>query len=123
VVCLGGIVFAILSTRPKVTSGVFTREQIEQKKANLLFFGNFYKMHEDDFEWGVNEMMNDADYLYNSLIRDLHSLGKVLGRKYRFLRISYSVFMYGIILSVLAYAAAYWYYGYYLLQAGNFENY
>ena len=44
VVCLTALVFAILSTRPKITKGEFTREDIEQKRANLLFFGNFYKM-------------------------------------------------------------------------------
>ncbi len=40
-VCLGAIVFAILATRPTISSGTFSPEDIKQKKINLLFFGNF----------------------------------------------------------------------------------
>jgi Family of unknown function (DUF5706) len=58
----------------------------------------------DDFHWGMNEMMKDPEYLYSSMIRDIYFLGKVLGKKYQLLRISYSVFMYGIIAAVLSFA-------------------
>ncbi len=102
-VCLTAIVFAILSTRPKVTSGRFSREDIVKKKVNLLFFGNFHSVPLEDFEWGMKEMMTDRDYLYSSMIQDLYFLGKVLERKYRYLRICYNVFMYGLIVSVLAF--------------------
>ena len=98
------IIFAVLATRPNMTKGYFTREDIHQKKVNLLFFGNFHKMGLDDFHWGMNEMMKDPEYLYSSMIRDIYFLGKVLGTKYHLLRISYSVFMYGIILAVLSFA-------------------
>lgn len=94
------VIFAILSTRPKVTSGTFTRKDIEDKKVNLLFFGNFYKVPLDEYEWAVNEMMKDRDYLYGSMIKDLYYLGLVLHRKYRLLRITYTIFMIGIIISV-----------------------
>ncbi|NRS88229.1 putative metal-dependent HD superfamily phosphohydrolase [Flavobacterium sp. 7E] len=101
------IIFAILSTRPKVTSGTFTRQDIEDKKVNLLFFGNFYKMPLDEYEWAVNEMMKDDSYLYNSMIKDLYYLGLVLEKKYNLLRITYNIFMIGIIVSVLAFVIAF----------------
>ena len=101
------IIFAIMSTRPKVTSGTFTRQDIEDKKVNLLFFGNFYKMPLDEYQWAVNEMMKDRDYLYNSMIKDLYYLGLVLNRKYKLLRITYTVFMIGIICSVFAFIWAF----------------
>lgn len=101
------IVFAILSTRPKVTSGTFTRKDIEDKKVNLLFFGNFYKMPLAEYEWAVNEMMKDRDYLYNSMIKDLYFLGLVLHRKYKLLRITYTIFMIGIIVSVALFIYAF----------------
>lgn len=100
-ICLLSIVFATLSTRPKVTRGTFTKEDIENKKANLLFFGNFFNTSLDEFEWGMGEMMKDRDFLYGSMVRDLHSLGKVLNKKYHFLRITYYIFMYGMIVSVI----------------------
>lgn len=101
------IVFAILSTRPKVTKGVFTIEDIENKKVNLLFFGNFYKMPLEEYQWAMNEMMKDREYLYNSMIKDLYFLGLVLEKKYRLLRIAYNFFMIGIIISVIAFVIAF----------------
>jgi predicted metal-dependent HD superfamily phosphohydrolase len=101
------IIFAILSTRPKVTSGTFTPKDIEDRKVNLLFFGNFYKMPYQEYENAVNEMMKDRQYLYNSMIKDLYYLGLVLERKYRLLRITYNVFMVGIIVSVLTFVIAF----------------
>ena len=106
-VCVSALVFAIISTIPKVTSGVFTKEEIRDKTANLLFFGNFYKMDLGDFEWGIKEMMKDKDFLYGAMIRDFYNLGKVLSFKFKYLRISYLVFMIGVIISVLVFAAAF----------------
>lgn len=104
---MGTIIFAVLSTRPKVTSFTISREDITQRKGNLLFFGNFINMPIEDYEWGIKELMEDRDYLYNNLIRDIYYLGIVLGKKYRYLRYAYNIFMYGLILSVIAYIAAF----------------
>lgn len=104
---VASIIFAILSTRPKVTSGIFTTQDIEQRKVNLLFFGNFYKVSLKDYTNAIHKVMNDRDYLYDSLVMDLHSLGLVLHRKYKLLRITYSIFMIGISLSVLAFILAF----------------
>ncbi len=105
--CLTSMVFATLATRPKVTEGKVTREAIKQRKANLLFFGNFYNMSLEDFQWGVNEMLTDPDFLYSTMSRDLYFLGIVLGKKYRYLSTCYNIFMYGIIISVLGFVLAF----------------
>lgn len=97
------IVFSISVTRPNVTSGTFSKEDIEKKRANLLFFGNFYKMKIEDYEWGIQQVMNDPDFLYGSMTRDIYHLGVVLGRKYKMLRLAYSFFMFGFIISVLSF--------------------
>lgn len=104
--CLLTIVYAVLATRPNISTGKFTQEDIKQKKTNLLFFGNFHGMNLDNYEWGVKEMMKDSEYLYGSLIKDIYFNGKVLARKYHLLRISYSIFMYGFVASVLAFLIA-----------------
>lgn len=105
-VCLATMVFSILASRPNVSSGKFTRDDIENKRTNLLFFGNFHAMNVEDYQWGMKEMMKDADYLYSSLIKDIYYLGKVLGRKYRHLRIAYSIFMYGFVVAILSFIIA-----------------
>jgi predicted metal-dependent HD superfamily phosphohydrolase len=106
VVCLAAVIFAILATRPSVNQGRFTEEDIRGKKTNLLFFGNFHRMKLEEYQWAMNEMLKDREYLYNSMIKDIYFLGVVLAKKYRYLRISYTIFMWGLIIAVIAFAIA-----------------
>ena len=106
VTCLVTIIFSILATRPNVSSGKFTDEDVKNRKTNLLFFGNFHGMGLDNYLWGMKEMMKDGNYLYSSLIKDIYYLGVVLGRKYKLLRISYTVFMFGLIISIILFILA-----------------
>ncbi|TCC97064.1 phosphohydrolase [Pedobacter hiemivivus] len=106
IVCVVTMVFSILATRPSIPEGVFTPADIEDKKVNLLFFGNFYRMSLSDYQSGMLKMMDDRDFLYGSLIKDVYSQGVVLGRKYRLLRVAYNVFMFGIVAAVLAFIVA-----------------
>jgi len=104
-VCVATIVFAIRATRPNVSQGTFTKEDIQNKKTNLLFFGNFHNMSLPDYDWAMKELLADRDYLYSSMVKDLYFLGVVLAKKYRQLRISYNIFMYGLIITMLLYGA------------------
>jgi predicted metal-dependent HD superfamily phosphohydrolase len=104
---VASMILSIMATRPNVTQGKFTKEDVANKKVNLLFFGNFHQMKLEDFEWGISEMMQDRDYLYGSLTKDLYFLGLVLNRKYGLLRTTYTVFMIGIIVSVIAFGLAF----------------
>ena len=63
-------------------------------------------MKVEDYQWGMQQMMRDADYLYSSMIKDIYYLGKVLGRKYRYLRIAYSIFMFGFVVAILSFIIA-----------------
>ncbi|WP_413667611.1 Pycsar system effector family protein [Mucilaginibacter sp. Mucisp86] len=102
-VSLATMIFSILSTRPSIPPGLFTPEDINKKTVNLLFFGNFYRMSYQDYSDGMEKMMEDREFLYGSLIRDNYSQGVVLGKKYRLLRASYNIFMFGLIVSVVAF--------------------
>ncbi|WP_431162492.1 Pycsar system effector family protein [Flagellimonas beolgyonensis] len=102
---------SVLATRPNITSGTFTKEDVEQKKVNLLFFGNFHKMELSEYEWALKELIKDKEYVYNSLTKDLYYLGLVLNKKYKILRITYNIFMLGMIISVLAFGIAFRFFG------------
>ena len=104
--CLVSITLAILATRPSISSGKFTEEDIRNKKTNRLFFGNFHQMQLEDYQWGMNQMIKDREYLYNTMMMDIYFLGVVLAKKYRYLRIAYTIFMWGLILSVIAFGLA-----------------
>ncbi len=110
-VSLGAIIFSILATRPSIPDGLFTDNDLERKKVNLLFFGNFYKMALNDYSKGMIKVMNDTEFLYGTLITDVYSQGVVLGRKYKLIRIAYNIFMFGLIAAVLAYVISYIAYG------------
>ena len=103
---LATIIIAIMATRPKVSTGNFRREDILHKNTNLLFFGNFYRTQVSEYKWAMNTMMRDPDYLYSSLIMDIHQLGVVLARKYKLIRLAYTVFTIGLFLSVIAFIVA-----------------
>ena len=105
---VASIIGAIMSTRPNVTSGEFTKEQVKNGDVNVLFFGNFHRMPYDQFEWAMHEILNNRTDVYESLMKDLYMLGVVLNRKYYLLRITYTVFMIGIILSVLSFIVTYY---------------
>ncbi len=101
------IIFAILSTKPNVTKTTFTAQDIENRKVNLLFFGNFQQMLFQDYHNAMKDLMKDRDYIYDSMVKDLYYLGKVLDRKYKLLSITYKIFMAGIIISVLSFGVAF----------------
>jgi len=110
-VSLTCVVVSILSTRPSIPPGIFTPEDMDNKKVNLLFFGNFYKMSLPSYTDGMLKVMNDKDFLYGTLITDVYSQGVVLGRKYKLIRLAYNIFMFGLIAAVLAFVVAYAAYG------------
>jgi len=105
---VASVVLSVLSTRPKISNVAITKDMIRQNKTNILFFGNFQKMSIEEFEWGIDYLLNNEDTLYNSLTKDLYYLGLVLNRKYKLLRITYTVFMFGIIISSAAFIFSYY---------------
>ena len=105
------MVLAVIATRPNVTRGEFTKEDVDQKRVNLLFFGNFHQMKLEEYEWAIQELLKDKEYVYSSLTKDLYFLGLVLNRKYKILRWTYTIFIIGIVVSVFAFWLAYTLYG------------
>lgn len=103
VICLITIVLAILSTRPNVKWGNFTEEDVKQNKVDLTFFGDFINMNYEDYLKAVNVMIKNDERLYSTMIRNQYSLGKILAKKFRLIKIAYNVFMIGIIITVLAF--------------------
>ncbi len=107
--CVATIITSVLATRPKVTKHETTMDDIKNRKANLLYFGSFVNLDLDQYEWGVQEMLKDKPYYVANMIRDTYYLGKVLDKKYKYLKLSYDIFMVGLILSISLYAYAFTY--------------
>ena len=100
---LASLIFAVLAARPKVTTNINEGTPMEEAKKNLVFFGNFVSLDVDKYEELLEEMFQDTELLYGNLSRDLYFLGKVLDKKYRYLSISYNIFMVGFAATVLTF--------------------
>jgi predicted metal-dependent HD superfamily phosphohydrolase len=103
---VGTIVLAILATLPNLTTGRFTRADVEARKTNLLFFGNFHRTSLSEYTWAMQQLLKDQQYIYDSIVKDIYFLGVVLGRKYKLVRWAYYLFMFGLISSVIAFVIA-----------------
>jgi len=101
------IVYAILAARPRVTSQPITLEDLEHSKGNILFFGNFANMTEDEFTEGMVDLIQDKSVVYETMIRNIYGLGSVLKKKFHLLKIAYTVFMIALILGVTSYIAVF----------------
>lgn len=103
---LGSVTTAILSAQPDVTSFKWLKKNPEvatNRRVNLLFFGQFTKLSLQHFQEGMRELMRQKDSLYTNMVTDVYYLGEVLDRKYKLLRVSYSIFMVGLILTSLSF--------------------
>jgi predicted metal-dependent HD superfamily phosphohydrolase len=103
---LGSVIAAIMSAQPEVTSKSVDKKSLHSNRSSILFFGNFTKMALDDFQKGMKDIMREKDSLYSNMITDIYYLGDVLDRKYKLLRVSYTIFMIGLILTVLSFIVA-----------------
>ena len=95
---LASIAFAIFATRPELVHG-------KSEAKNLMFYGNFQDMEEDEYISKVTNLMNEGDELYKTIATDTYHLGKTIDRKFKLLRKSFNIFLIGIILSVIAFIA------------------
>lgn len=101
---LASLIFAVLSAKPKVTMlngpGKRSRDEVKQ---NIVFFGNFVSLDLPEYEEAMDELFRDSGLLYGNMVRDLYHLGKVLEKKYRYLTVSYNIFMVGFIATVASF--------------------
>jgi hypothetical protein len=100
---MASLVFAVLSARPKITSLINKKLPPSEIRKNIVFFGNFVRLDLEEYEQAMDELFSDGELLYGNLTRDLYFLGKVLDKKYRYLTISYNVFMVGFIVTVMTF--------------------
>lgn len=98
---LSAIVFAILSSRPNVTSK--ERYELSKKNSSILFFGNYTQLQLTEFVQRLNDLKYHKEELYDNMSVDIYYLGVVLVKKYRLLSWSYNIFMSGLVLCGLSF--------------------
>lgn len=89
-------VFAILTVQPRITRA----RQPVPDEANILFFGVFTAMGEDEFIERMLARLATDEIAYRTMLRDIYQNGQVLeGKKYRLLGHAYRALLAGIVLA------------------------
>lgn len=97
VVCgIVSLAYAVLAARPSGS---------RPERENLAFFGSFSHLSREEFAAKMETRLRDPNALYGTLVNDLHGLGQSLQRKYRLLRLAYTIFLTGLVISGLLLAA------------------
>ncbi len=97
---LVSIIYAILAARPRVSTVPITLDDLEHSEGNILFFGDFANLSQDQFTEGMMDLIEDKTVVYETMIRNIYGLGSVLKKKFHFLKIAYTAFMIALILGV-----------------------
>lgn len=91
--------FAVLAVLPR---GVADPVKPEAKQFNPLFFGHFAQLEMDDFVTRMRAIGSDTQAVHDAMARDIYSIGRLLhDKKYRYLRISYHIFLSGLLATLL----------------------
>jgi hypothetical protein len=107
--CLGSLVFAVLAARPRVQSAVVTKESALRNRTNILFFGNFHRMSQDDYVDAMKQVVQDPTQIYEMMMKDVYGIGSVLQKKYKLLRTSYTIFIGALVLGVVSFIGVFGY--------------
>ncbi|MBJ7411173.1 MAG: hypothetical protein JHD15_12525 [Phenylobacterium sp.] len=105
---LGGAAFAsaflaILAVLPSVKT-----PPRPDGPANLLFFGSFTQVPEEEFLERLFTVLGDPKTVYEAFARDIYQNGKVLAfKKYLYLGYAYRILLAGLVASLFAFVAPY----------------
>ena len=103
VVCLLTITFALLATRPLLKSHSEKLNAGETEKIDLLFFSEFTLLSLDEYQIAMEEMMEKNKKMQKGLIKNIYAQGKAMQRKYRLIKIAYTIFMIGFPLAIFCF--------------------
>lgn len=64
---------------------------------NPLFFGHFAQLSFEEYAQDMRQVLDSDGSVYRALTLDIHQMGQVLTRKYRFLKWAYIAFITGLL--------------------------
>lgn len=93
-------IFALLVITPRFRNP----KPASGKLSNLLFFGSFSALSQDEYLHALKDSLQNNDQAHTLIINDIYQIGKVLDKKYVNLRLSYMSLGTGIISSAIAFS-------------------
>jgi hypothetical protein len=105
ILILGGAAFvaatlAVMAVLPSTVAPAPRSDSV----ANMLFFGAFSQLSEDEFAARMGQIAADHRAVYEAFARDIYQNGRVLARKkYRLIGYAYRVLLAGLVTSLAAF--------------------
>lgn len=97
--------FAFLSAMLAVFAIMPSVKPQKEAGTNILFFGYFTRMSEEEYVEKVLDGLESDERIYRTMLRDVYQNGQVLQhKKYKFLGYAYRSFLCGLVLTLLALA-------------------
>ena len=94
---LTSLVLAVLAVVPKAAQP--RNDDHFDEQANLLFFGHFTAMPEDEYMTRMDRVVGSRDAMVRAQLRDIYQNGSYLQyQKFRYLRHAYIAFLLGLVL-------------------------
>jgi len=100
---LVSIIYSIQAARPRISHQAIDLEDLQNSAGNILFFGNFANLKEQEFVQGMDRLMEEKSLVYNTMIRNIYGLGSVLNRKFTLLQAAYTSFMVALLAGVISF--------------------
>ncbi len=91
---------AVMAVMPSVS-----RPAASKNASNLLFFGHFAWMDEDEWTDELLGRMETDDGVFRTMAHDMYQNGRVLqAKKYKYLALAYKMFVGGLTVTLIAFA-------------------
>ena len=94
--CFGSGYIAVLAVRP-------AKKPWKNAAPDKIFFKNYDEMELDEFKVYINGILESGQKIYDSLNTDMYLFGRTIIRKYNYLRVAYTIFMFGLVGLVLTF--------------------
>lgn len=104
---LAAMIFAVLAAKPRLLTEHLAGPSDLREQTNLLFFGNYTSLREDEFLDALTDLLADNNRTHRMMMRDIYGIGTVLTSKFAYLRRSYSALVIGAASSVASFLLIY----------------
>ncbi|MDT9598575.1 Pycsar system effector family protein [Sphingosinicella rhizophila] len=105
---LGGAAFFAALCTILAVDPAFKGSKKAKDRDNLLFFGTFAHLEEEDYVARMHEILRHDREIFDSMARNIYQNGRVLARKkYFWLGYAYRIFLAGLVASATAFCLIY----------------
>lgn len=98
---------AVMAVKPKVNlPDDDTIEDLRNDRSSIIYFKHYVHMDPEDYVHEMKRVLKDVETIHSHIARHIYGLGYGLSVKFRWLRLSYTIFTIGLAASALVFVLA-----------------